>query len=557
MAHVSIAVHKAQSAFLETQNELIRKIPFLGTLYGKILVPIIGFMVFSMIITSIVFNMGIQKSTLGILDGQLRSENQKIITNLSGRLDTVDAAATMLAGNSEIIQAINSENEDALTILNSKALTVQNRFDLDLIQMYSKNGDARINLLQSSLNKVSSVREKFPDLKNGLVILDNHLVYLSQKNISGGGEVFIGIDLNSELERIAFNLGLSHTPVLVDSFPANGDHIYKNGEYILFSSFAIQGQEIYYELNEKIQQVETITNSGRLLIMISSVIATLALLILLAIVLNGIIKPIHNLAANAEKISHADFSTLNFQELPQMASDNLLHIGQNDEIGVLNNAFIKMTGELNYIYQGLIKELRQTNEELNVAYDSALQGWSSALELRDHDTERHTERTTEQTISLAKFIGIPDSEIIHYKRGALLHDVGKMAIPDEILRKPGPLTDKEWEIMRQHPLYAYVMLRKVPYLEKSLDIPYCHHEKWNGTGYPRGLFQKEIPLSARIFSIIDVYDSMRNDRPYRKGLPEFEVRQYIRSRSGIDFDPEIVEYFFKWLEHKEREKWVL
>ena len=557
MAHVNTAVHKAQSAFIETQNELISKIPFLGTLYGKILVPIIGFMVFSMIITSIVFNMGIQKSTLGILDGQLRSENQKIITNLSGRLDTVDAAATMLAGNSEIIQAINSENADALTILNSKALTVQNRFDLDLIQMYSKNGDARINLLQSSLNKVSSVREKFPGLKNGLVVLDNHPVYLSRKMISGGGEVYIGIDLNSELERIAFNLGLSHPPVLVDSFPANGDHIYQNGEYMLFSSFAIQGQEIYYELNEKIQQVEAITNSGRILIMISSVIATLALLFLLAIVLNGIIKPIHNLATNAEKISHADFSTLNFQELPQMASDNFLHIGQNDEIGMLNNAFIKMTGELNYIYQGLIKELRKTNEELNVAYDSALQGWSSALELRDHETERHTERTTEQTLSLAKFIGIPDSEMIHYKRGGLLHDVGKMAIPDEILRKPGPLTDKEWEIMRQHPLYAFVMLRKVPYLEKSLDIPYCHHEKWNGTGYPRGLFQKEIPLSARIFSIIDVYDSMRNDRPYRKGLPEAEVRQYIQSRSEIDFDPEIVEYFFKWLEHKEREKWVL
>jgi HD-GYP domain-containing protein (c-di-GMP phosphodiesterase class II) len=123
-----------------------------------------------------------------------------------------------------------------------------------------------------------------------------------------------------------------------------------------------------------------------------------------------------------------------------------------------------------------------------------------------------------------------------------------MAIPDNILRKEGPLTDEDWQVMRQHPIYAYVMLRKIPFLQEALDIPYCHHEKWDGSGYPRGLFRKEIPLAARIFSVIDVWDSMSYDRPYRKAMPQSEVLKYIASRSGLDFDPDVIKAFFLWLQ---------
>ena len=142
---------------------------------------------------------------------------------------------------------------------------------------------------------------------------------------------------------------------------------------------------------------------------------------------------------------------------------------------------------------------------------------------------------------------IPEDEIIHYRRGALLHDVGKMAIPDAVLLKTGPLSDQEWEIMRQHPIYAYVMLRKIPFLQKALDIPYCHHENWDGSGYPRGLLRKQIPLSARIFSVLDALDALTYDRPYRKAWLKDKALEYIESQSGKDFDPEVVETFFEWI----------
>jgi putative nucleotidyltransferase with HDIG domain len=222
-------------------------------------------------------------------------------------------------------------------------------------------------------------------------------------------------------------------------------------------------------------------------------------------------------------------------------------IGKNDEIGQLADSFTHMSNELSNIYHGLVYDLRQANQELSVAYDSALQGWSSALELRDYDTEKHTNRVTAHLLSLARYMGVPEDEIVHYRRGALLHDVGKMAVPDSILRKAGPLSDQEWEVMRQHPIYAYVMLRKIPFLQKALDIPYCHHEKWDGSGYPRGLLKKQIPLSVRIFSILDAWDALRYDRPYRKAWPKEKVLEFIAEQSGKDFDPEVVNIFFAWI----------
>ncbi len=191
----------------------------------------------------------------------------------------------------------------------------------------------------------------------------------------------------------------------------------------------------------------------------------------------------------------------------------------------------------------LFNSLQRTNVDLMLAYDATIEGWSHALDLRDKETEGHTQRVTNMTIRLAQAMNIAESEIIHIRRGALLHDIGKMGIPDGILLKPGPLTDEEWVIMRKHPVYAYEMLSPIQYLGPALDIPYCHHEKWDGTGYPRGLKGEQIPLSARIFAIVDVWDALSSDRPYRAAWPEAKVREHVLSLSGTHFDPHVVAAF--------------
>jgi HD-GYP domain-containing protein (c-di-GMP phosphodiesterase class II) len=193
----------------------------------------------------------------------------------------------------------------------------------------------------------------------------------------------------------------------------------------------------------------------------------------------------------------------------------------------------------------LFNDLQRSNVELALAYDTTLEGWSCALDLRDKETEGHTQRVTEATMTLARAMNVAGAELVHMRRGALLHDIGKMGIPDSILLKPGPLTEEEWVIMRRHPMYAYELLSPIPFLRPALDIPYCHHEKWDGSGYPRGLRGEQIPLSARIFAIVDVWDALRSDRPYRGGWPLAKVREHIRQQSGTHFDPHVVEAFMQ------------
>jgi PAS domain S-box-containing protein len=187
--------------------------------------------------------------------------------------------------------------------------------------------------------------------------------------------------------------------------------------------------------------------------------------------------------------------------------------------------------------------LQRANEDLREAYDRTIEGWVLALDLRDHETEGHTQRVTEMAVRLARELGCTDEEILQIRRGALLHDMGKMGIPDEILQKPGPLTEEEWIIMRRHPLYAYQMLAPIHYLNESLIIPYCHHERWDGSGYPQGLKGEEIPLFARLFAVVDVWDALSSDRPYRKRIPLKEVVEYLQHEAGRLFDPYIVEKF--------------
>jgi len=193
----------------------------------------------------------------------------------------------------------------------------------------------------------------------------------------------------------------------------------------------------------------------------------------------------------------------------------------------------------------LFNNLEHANTELELAYDATIEGWSQALELRDHETSGHTRRMLDTTIALAHKMGIPDSELPNIRRGVLLHDIGKMGVPDQILLKPGPLNEEEWKIMHQHPLNAYNLLSKIAYLRPALDIPYYHHEKWDGSGYPRGLKGEQIPVSARMFAIVDVFDALSFDRPYRSAWPKEKVMAYIKEQSGKYFDPHVVEEFLE------------
>ncbi len=191
----------------------------------------------------------------------------------------------------------------------------------------------------------------------------------------------------------------------------------------------------------------------------------------------------------------------------------------------------------------LFADLQHSNTELFNAFDSTIEGWSHALDLRDKETENHTLRVTEMTLKLARAAGMAEAELVHVRRGALLHDIGKMGVPDNILLKPDKLTDEEWVAMRKHPTFAFELLSPIAYLRPALDIPYCHHEKWDGSGYPRGLKGEQIPLAARLFAIVDVWDALRSDRPYRKGWPKEKVIEHIKAGSGTHFDPKAVEVF--------------
>ncbi|PWB75655.1 MAG: hypothetical protein C3F07_04790 [Anaerolineales bacterium] len=195
----------------------------------------------------------------------------------------------------------------------------------------------------------------------------------------------------------------------------------------------------------------------------------------------------------------------------------------------------------------LFQNLQRSNAELEQAYDAAIEGWARALELRDRETEGHTRRVTEMTLKIARRMGVPEAQLVHMHRGGILHDIGKMGVPDSILLKPGPLTDEERNVMAQHPGLAYDWLSRIEYLQPALEIPYCHHEKWDGSGYPRGLSGEQIPLAARIFAVADVWDALTNDRPYRRAWSREEALEYIRTNRGTHFDPRVVDVFLEFM----------
>jgi putative two-component system response regulator len=198
-------------------------------------------------------------------------------------------------------------------------------------------------------------------------------------------------------------------------------------------------------------------------------------------------------------------------------------------------------------------ELAILHQELLKSYLKTIEGWSRALDLRDKETEGHTLRVTQKMVELARAVGISgEKELEDVRIGALLHDIGKLGVPDAILLKPGKLTPEEWVVMRRHPVYAYEWLSPISFLEKALDIPYCHHEKWDGSGYPRGLSGEAIPLTARLFAIIDVWDALCSERPYRAAVPEPEVLDMIEHESGKHFEPKLAAAFLE-LQKKPRQ----
>lgn len=190
-----------------------------------------------------------------------------------------------------------------------------------------------------------------------------------------------------------------------------------------------------------------------------------------------------------------------------------------------------------------LEQQAQLAATLAVAYDETIAGWAQALDLRDKETAGHCQRVTEMTVALARALGVPEAELVAIRRGALLHDIGKLGVPDAILLKPSALTEQEWQVMRQHPVYAYEWLSGITFLQPALDIPYCHHEHWDGSGYPRGLRGTDIPLAARIFAVVDMWDAMTSDRSYRRALPREEARRRLREAAGTQLDPQIVPVF--------------
>jgi len=253
-----------------------------------------------------------------------------------------------------------------------------------------------------------------------------------------------------------------------------------------------------------------------------------------------------------EQLSVAAFRLLSILCVPLKLKDNLIgviYVDNRVHTGIFQDSDLSLISA--FANQAavaidnarLFDDLQASNAELEIAYSATLEGWVRALDLRDKETEGHTKRVTALTRLLAKSMGVDDEALVHITRGALLHDIGKMAIPDGILLKPGALTDEERELIQRHPIYAFEMLKPIKFLHPALDIPYCHHEKWDGSGYPRGLKGEEIPFAARIFAVVDVWDALVSNRPYRKGIAPADVRKSIREQSGIHFDPRVVEAF--------------
>ncbi len=323
------------------------------------------------------------------------------------------------------------------------------------------------------------------------------------------------------LDLIAFNQGLSHVETQPFFSAATNRNRSNQGEPEQIAVVRLKTQPWLVAFSEPQTVFSLPLNAQSRSELVLGMVLLIAVAILATWFARRLAHPIVNLTAVANRVAAGDLTSE-------------VSIETSDEIGQLAAAF-----------QTMIAAVKAREMEITAAYDSTIEGWSRALDLRDHETEGHTLRVTETTLSLARAMGVPESEMVHVRRGALLHDIGKVGIPDSILLKPGLLTPEERATMEKHPQYAFDMLSRIKYLRPALIIPYCHHEKWDGTGYPRGLKGKDIPRQARIFAVVDVWDALCSDRPYRSAWKRSRVREYIQGESGKHFDPQVVEIFLK------------
>jgi len=274
-------------------------------------------------------------------------------------------------------------------------------------------------------------------------------------------------------------------------------------------------------------QTSQVTTSNTLLLMAAGLFMVIAVGLFVA---RRITRPIRDLKEAALKVAGGNLEI------------NIPGEGR-DEVGVLTHSFNEM-----------VASLGQSKRNLVDAYDKTIEGWALALDMRDHATEGHSRRVAELSIKLGKVMGLKGDQLEQLHRGALLHDIGKIAIPDHILLKQGKLSKKEIKLMQQHPVFARQFMEQIEYLRPALDIPYSHHEKWDGSGYPQGLKGKQIPFAARVFAVIDVWDALTSDRPYRKAMAIHEVMIYIEKESGHHFDPKVVKAFIKMIGGMVKEK---
>lgn len=260
----------------------------------------------------------------------------------------------------------------------------------------------------------------------------------------------------------------------------------------------------------------------------------------------------HIFAAAAFPLKNSDaevigvLAVLDFDASKRLQKDDLVSLGEVARLAsiALDNARLYNTARLEITNRAEIElQLRAAFEKLDSTYDTTLEGWARALDLRDCETEGHSRRVASVAVQMARVLKLPEDQHIHIWRGALLHDIGKLGVPDAILLKPASLTEEEWQIMRLHPIYGYDWLLPIEYLKPALAIPRSHHERWDGTGYPDRLRGKDIPIQARIFAPIDVWDALSSNRPYRRSWPADRIREHIRSLSGSHFDPEVVDAF--------------
>ena len=494
----------------------------------------------------VILKYGLDSTITALLNRDVATDSRNIRSLLQSRIENVDSASIVLASDPEIIADLQSDSSNSLIAMDSRAVIVRDRFELDLLQIYDAQNLARTNIVQSSLYQVSSLINIVPPDHSDLYLLGDRLVYLSRRDLNGG-VVIVGIDLLSELQRLAYQLSLRDQVSLRQGAISNQPVSYAKDSFSLETLVPVGTKTIVFTVTRDTGAFSAVSQTAQNILMIGLLLIAILLFIVTTFVVRNIVNPIRGLSTAAHEIANADF---NKPFMPRDFFDrkhNPFRIGFGDEIGELSDTFVYMEKELHTVYSGLINDLKNANQDLNEAYDATLQGWSSALELRDHETEKHTTRVAKLVQSFARYLDLPESQIANLRRGAYLHDVGKMAIPDHVLNKPGRLSDEEWAIMRQHPLYGYIMLRPIEYLKDALDIPLCHHEHWDGSGYPNGLQNTAIPLAARIFSIVDVWDALTSDRPYRKAWSQEKALDYIRSAAGKEFDPEIVQKFFEWL----------